>query len=179
MPSASSHGFGGGRVPSASSHGFEGGRVPSASSHGFGGGRVPSASSHGFGGGRVPSASSHGFGGGRVPSASKRGFATGRALSVVSHGFRTVRTLSTTSQGFDGGCPPSAVKHDIELDFAPSAFVTWGQSAAPTNKNANESKTASLIERMNPPQNLWGLETRTRDAGILTSECKGMWKRKK
>jgi hypothetical protein len=71
------------------------------------------------------------------------------------------------------------VNQGVVLGFALSAFGTWEQSAAPTSKNANESKTASLVECMNPPQELVGLGTRTRDAGILTSDARVWVKRKK
>ena len=83
------------------------------------------------------------------------------------------------NHGFGGGRPPSAVIHGVEPGLGLSAFATWERSAAPTSKNASESKTMSLVERINPPQNLWDLGTRTRDAGKFTSEMRVSVKVKK
>jgi hypothetical protein len=58
----------------------------------------------------------------------------------------------------------------VELGFGPSAFETWERTTAPTNKSASENKTTSLIERMKPPQNDWGLGDENSRTGKFASE---------
>jgi len=64
--------------------------------------------------------------------------------------------------------------------FALLAFITWERTAAPTSMNANESRTASLIERMKPPRRIgrtWGRELAT--LGKFTSGARVCVKAKK